>query len=271
MSLAGDSLLTLVGGNHYVCELSTKWWVEAGPNGGYLASILLRAAQAAELDGRQPRSLTVHMLRAAKAGVLELDVELARRGEGMTSLAVRATQGGEVIALGLVAMGAERNEFGFAGTQMPEAPKPEDCPRISSESLQNVAALKPPPIVSQLDMRFALGHAPFDTSGEARTGGWLALADGSELDYAAITVLLDSWFPVAYTRSSGGLAAPTVAYTVDFLSTLPRANEPEGPLLGAFSSPGAHQGHFVEDGELWSQNGELVAVSRQHALVLPAQ
>ena len=37
------------------------WWVVAGPNGGYVAALLLRALALAQGDpARAPRSLTIH-------------------------------------------------------------------------------------------------------------------------------------------------------------------------------------------------------------------
>ena len=48
--------------------MSERWWVGKGPNGGYVAAVILRAIQASASAERAPRSLTVHYLRAPLAG-----------------------------------------------------------------------------------------------------------------------------------------------------------------------------------------------------------
>ena len=44
--------------------MSERWWVGKGPNGGYVAAVILRAIQASASAERAPRSLTVHFQRA---------------------------------------------------------------------------------------------------------------------------------------------------------------------------------------------------------------
>ena len=44
----------------------------------------------------------------------------------------------------------------------------------------------------------------------------------------------------------------------------------KGPLLARFTTKLVRDGFFEEDGELWAQDGTLVAQSRQLALLLPA-
>lgn len=54
---------SLEGGRFAVC-LDEGWWIVAGPNGGYLAALMLRAILAhLDTPARPPRSLTVHFIR----------------------------------------------------------------------------------------------------------------------------------------------------------------------------------------------------------------
>ena len=80
-----------------------------GPNGGYLAATVLRAVLA-EVDqpDRRTRSLTVHYLRRPAAGPAEVHVSVERSGGSMTSASAQLVQDGSVLALALVAMGADR-------------------------------------------------------------------------------------------------------------------------------------------------------------------
>ena len=64
------------------------------------------------------------------------------------------------------------------------------------------------------------------------------------------------------------VAAPTIDLTIHIRRPLPPAGmAPEDYVLGRFSTRLAVAGVWEEDGELWTPGGELVAQSRQLALV----
>lgn len=63
-----DTAVRDLGDGRFGAEMSERWWVERGPNGGHVAAVVLRAIQAAEANGRAPRSLTVHFPRARSPG-----------------------------------------------------------------------------------------------------------------------------------------------------------------------------------------------------------
>ena len=62
--------------------------------------------------------------------------------------------------------------------------------------------------------------------------------------------------------------APTLEYTVHFPRELPApGNDASDWYLVRLSADMAEDGHFSEDGELWSQDGKLLARCRQMALL----
>ena len=71
------------------------WFAGRGPNGGYLAAIVLRA-MTSELDdpAREPRSLTCHYLRPPAAGPVRVDDVVERSGRATSTLTARLTSGG---------------------------------------------------------------------------------------------------------------------------------------------------------------------------------
>jgi acyl-CoA thioesterase len=80
--------------------------------------------------------------------------------------------------------------------------------------------------------------------------------------------MLDVWYPAPFVALSEPAMAPTLEYTVHFPRELPLAGEP-GPdwALARLSAGQAIDGHFSEDGELWSRSGVLLARCRQMALL----
>jgi acyl-CoA thioesterase len=123
------------------------------------------------------------------------------------------------------------------------------------------------PIARRFDVRPALGPAPFTGADEARTGGWIAFAEGDDapLDAPALAMLTDAWLPAAFTRLAAPMAVPTVDLTIHFRAPDVAAS---WPALVEFRSRFAHGGFFEEDGEVWSADGRLLAQSRQLGLLL---
>ena len=77
-------------------------------------------------------------------------------------------------------------------------------------------------------------------------------------------MLTDAWVPSPFTRLDRPNPAPTVDLTMHFRAAGERV---EWPALVVFRSRFAHGGFFEEDGEIWSQDGRLLAQSRQLGLL----
>ena len=68
-----DTAVTQIGPGHFLGSIDTGWWIINGPNGGYIAAILLRALLAEVADAqRAPRSLTIHYLRPPQEGPIDV-------------------------------------------------------------------------------------------------------------------------------------------------------------------------------------------------------
>lgn len=252
------------GEGRWAATVDPGWFAPAGPNGGYLGSIVLRAMLEALADpGRHPRSLTLHYLRAPAAGPVEVAVRVERAGRSLSTLSARMEQDGRACVL---AVGAFASAFpsvaDYAGP-MPAAPPPE-----ASWPVPPMPGL--PPIFTQLETRPAIGPVPFSGADEARSGGWLRLADPRPADAVAVATYVDAWWPAPFTRLTSPIAAPTVDLTIHFRRALPHVGmDPAAPVLGLFTSRFSADGFFEEDGELWSPDGVLLAQSRQLALLRP--
>ncbi|HEU4392273.1 MAG TPA: thioesterase family protein [Solirubrobacterales bacterium] len=258
-----DTAVEPLGGGRFAAEVSERWWVGRGPNGGYVAAIVLRAIQAAAATERAPRSLTVHFLAAPTAGPAELAVEVEREGSRVTFLSARMTQGGEARATALAVLSDDWAEGGFSEAEMPDAGEPGEMHAIDPEARPNR-----PSMLQNYLVRPALGAAAF-SGGEARNGAWIRTREPRLLDAPLAAAMLDTWFPAPFVSLDGPRLAPTIDYTVHFRSPLPPPGAtPEDAYLIAFRSGLVRHGFFEEDGELWSADGVLLAQSRQLALLL---
>lgn len=268
VSLPGFDADTAVeerGGGRFGAEMSERWWAGRGPNGGFVAAVILRAIQASAAAERAPRTLTVHFLRAPVAGPVEVAVEVEREGSRVTFLSARMTQSGKTQATALAVLSESWSEGGFSELAMPAAGEPGELHTIDVGDVPDA-----PRMLQNYRVRPALGEAAF-SGGAPRTGAWIRTREPRLLDAPLAAALLDTWFPAPFVKLDGPRAAPTIDYTVHFRSPLPPPGAgPEDAYLLAFESGVARDGFFEEDGQLWSADGTLLAQSRQLALLLDA-
>jgi acyl-CoA thioesterase len=243
--------------------LDPSWWIVRGPNGGYIAALLVRALEAAVADpARQLRSLTVHFLRPPEEGPAEIEVSVDRQGRTLTNLRATLVQKGRLQATALAAFAAARDTPSLHHAVMPEVRPPEALTPRAHRAI---------PIHQHYELRFALGPASQDEPRirEAVSGGWIRLREGRALDAALLTAYSDGWPPAVFATgelppSMGGV--PTIDLTVHIRATLPAGVGPEDPVLVVFRTRELEDGYLEEDGELWSRGGQLLAQVRQLAV-----
>jgi len=239
------------------------WFAGRGPNGGYLAAIVLRAMVAELGDpSREPRSLTCHYLRPPAAGEVRIDVTVERAGRATSTLTARVSQNDRPCVLGVAAFGVDVAAPAAYTTAPPEVPPPDAVAPVDNSG----SGLS---IVSRFEARPAVGAPMFAGAREAVTGGWLRFADARATDAIALAMFADAWWPSPWVRLREPVPAPTMDLTVHFRAPRAAAALAAGePVLTVFRSTTAADGFFEEDGEVWTTDGKLVAQSRQLALLL---
>jgi acyl-CoA thioesterase len=240
-----------------------RWWVVRGPNGGYVAAIVVNAMSEALGDADRPiRSLTVHYPGAPAVGELEIAVTVERAGRTAAYLSARITQDGKVVALALGAFSGAFPGPAFQTARPPEVPPPD---AIESTTLDGA-----PPFTRNFDYRFALGGPPFREQEETATGGWLRLKEPRRLDAALAAAYTDAWPPAVFWRLATFAIVPTVDLTIHFREALPPAGMgTDDFVLARFHSRREQDGLWEENGELWSRDGRLLVQSRQLAAHIP--
>jgi acyl-CoA thioesterase len=272
-----DTAVTPLGGGRFSAAKDTGWWIERGPNGGYLAAVLLRALAAALPTGpgaaRSPRSLTIHYLAPPAQGPVEISVVVERHGRQMSFTSGRMTQGERLLALAVGAFAV-----GGGGPSFADAAMPVVAPAIDLEPM-----VSPPdrhiPLRDRYDSRWAIGPLPYGRDGMAPAGapsdgvvagGWIRLADPHPYDHALLAAVSDAWLPPVFAKVTERLGVPTIDLTVHFRADLASVGlQPDDFVLTSFRSRVAADGFIEEDGEIWSPSGVLLAQSRQLALLLP--
>ncbi|HTY19176.1 MAG TPA: thioesterase family protein [Myxococcota bacterium] len=245
----------------YEGRIDPGWWVVQGPNGGYLAAILLRALAQGVEAARAPRSLTIHYLTRPEAGAVRIETRVEREGRSLSTLSARMLQGERVLALALAAFSRPRPGPRFDQVAMPAVAPPEACESFPGRI----------PLHDRFQYRWAVGAPPGSGSAEALAGGWIRAAEPQTADAPLVAAFTDAWPPACFSWASERAtigAVPTVDLTIHFRRDLPLAGAgPEDFYLAVFHSRVAEQGFVEEDGEVWSRDGSLLAQSRQLAAI----
>jgi acyl-CoA thioesterase len=280
-TLATDTAVRSLGDGRYDATIDPSWWIIAGPNGGYVAAIVLRAVVAEVADpARRPRSATFHYLRSPAAGPVQVEVTVERSGRTITAVSARLTQDGRTLVTALVALGVDRDapvsfdeDPGLpVGADGSVVPPPEQVPLEAVDPERHV------PMRDHYDLRWVLGAPPF-TSGDAgpagprssaRCGGWMRLREDDPVAEVVLVAMADAWLPPVFSRIDLPLAVPTVDLTVHFRGR--PGPDPSGGgdgwVFGEFASPVGRDGYLVETGRLLDRTGRMLAEVRQTALVL---
>ena len=123
-----DTAVTPTGDGGFDVHIDRGWWIIRGPNGGYVAALLARAAEQAVADaGRPLRSLTVHYLRPPQEGTARVETTVERVGRTVTTVTARLVQNDKLQALATAAHAVPREMDGFVHAEMPAVPPPEGC------------------------------------------------------------------------------------------------------------------------------------------------
>ncbi|HEX8208004.1 MAG TPA: thioesterase family protein [Solirubrobacteraceae bacterium] len=228
-------------------------------HGGYLSSLALRAMAAAVDDpGRPARSLTMHLLAPIRPGDVELDPRVERKGGTMSGASVRLTQDGATAGIALAQFGAARDsEHLHRDTTMPDVEEPE--------ALAPLLDLPVPESEMQVEHRPAAGTLPLAGAEEAELVSWMRTAAHRPPDVYDAAYLADALAPALYAVLASYVAMPSTEIALHFA---PRPRTESEWVLARVRNRFAAEGYALEDGELWTREGELLLRSRQLRRVL---
>jgi acyl-CoA thioesterase II len=263
----------------YTAKLSADWNIW-GPNGGYVASVALRAAGLATGRAR-PASIVAHFLGVAAFDLVDLDVEILKASRFATSARVRMRQDGRPILEALV-WGVDGGGAGLEhdAAAAPDVPPVEAVPSFEERMAGVPAEERRPPtsFFDNIDQHPIDWLETFPPPGPAdpRARAWVRFRptprfDDPWTDACRLVIPIDTFgWPTAF-RAHAHLdpSPPVVAVTVD-LSVRFHRPAADDWLLSEAVSPLAAGGLVAASGRLWDRAGVLVASGGQTMLCRPA-
>ena len=244
----------------FSAEIDPQWTIGAKPNGGYLLSMLARAATS--VSGHDHViAASAHYLHSPEPGPVLIETELLRTGRSASQVRARMSHQGRPCVEALIT--ASRLAAGttpYWDRGLPEISQSayEDCPRLIP-SLPNGNRVA---IMEQIEVRLepdSMGFAAGRPSGRGELRGWLGLPGAEAFDPAALLFAVDAFPPATFDIEFSGWV-PTLE-----LTAYVRAVPAPGPVRVLQRAQLIEAGRVDEACFVWDRTGRLVAQGTQLA------
>lgn len=236
--------------------LTDRWNTPLGkPNGGYILAAMLRGLRE-EMGADEPLVAAITYLASPEPGPAELRAAALRQGRRVQTGEASLYEGERHIAQLLASFGSRPGGRTLELGTPPVLPPPDACTDPRTQGMPEDG------IFSRVDYRLASrpGWADGTPSGDPTVELWQRLAGGREIDFPALAFLCDAYAPPI--MEVGEFASMTVQLTVH-LHRLPCP----GWIATRLTTRHIINGFHEEDCELWDEAGNLVAQSRQLAIL----
>ncbi|WP_390616478.1 acyl-CoA thioesterase [Maricurvus nonylphenolicus] len=241
-------------------QLSPAYNNMVGPFGGVTAATLLKAVMTHSEAVGDPVALTVNYIGAITASDIIIKPRLIKQNRSNAHWCIDASAEGEAILSATLVLANRRETWNSTEIPCPQAPPLEQLSSIPEEQLMEWA--------KRYDMRFVKGNLfeePVDDGGPTSESlAWIADKPYRKLDFLSLTAMCDSFFPRLFIRERTFAPIGTVSLTIHFHASKADLESLPSAWLLAHARAGKYsQGYFDQTGELWSQDGHLLATTSQ--------
>lgn len=242
-------------------QVADGWQQGRGAFGGLVLGGLVRALRAGEADEeRALRSLTAEIAGPVMVGEAVIRIKALRIGQGLSTWTATLSQNDAPLAQATGVFGKRR-----IADQTWSPPSPTIAPDWKGWSEVDVAPLAPPfaPAFTQFFEFRPTGPLPFSGGKEPISAGWIRSKRLlTSIGPSEVVALADAWWPAYFATEAGPRPIGTVAFSLQFFTPETRL-VPEEPLFHRARAVAAQDGYVLELRELWSQEGQLVALNQQ--------
>ncbi len=244
----------------YKTEISNNWSINGNPNGGYLLAILANAMQQ-KSNKKDATICTASYLSKTLPGPADLVLSNIGRSNHFDRWEARLLQDGmEKIR----AMGTFSGPFSGIDTTRTDKQYEKSPPDLSpKEDCMQIPPMGNYSVYENMEVRLDPRCAGWFTGSLidiSEHKGWIRFQDNRLFDAPALLLAADAFPPPVFTSQGMVAWVPTIEFSVNI------RNIPTTPWLKCiFRTHFINNGILEEDGEIWDENDELIAVSRQIA------
>jgi len=244
--------------NNQTIELPAGWAQGRAFFGGFSAALAAQFILKQFPFEYHLRSMSISFVAPAEPGEAELSYRILREGKSVIQIAVELQQQGQVMLSCLASLGKARNSIvKVTGEAAPDLKTINDGPELPEADIV-------PEFAKNFDYRITSGGMPFSGQPGRTFGGWIRFREEQQqLTTATILALVDAWPPAVLPHLKSPAPASSLTWTIEF---------PDTPLQDFSSHDWFQYEAFIEHAEhgyghsragLWSEQGELLAMSRQ--------
>jgi hypothetical protein len=262
------------GPGRYRASLDRSWWVDVGPNGGYLAAVLTQAArlETARLgNDHRPASISAHYLRAPRAGAATVQTRVIRTGRTTTVLGLDLSQpSAGVLMTALLTLVAPAGGDALAAAPATVRKRPA-VPAAGETPVRSLYEGASPTYLDHWEIRPVRGHLPFaaptrDVTEPIDCAGWIRLREDRPVDAGVLVAMADAWAPLVFGVIAEPMLVPTLSFNLLWRAT-PGADARW--CLISLRTEASAGGLVDERVELRAEDGELLLQGQQLAQLRP--
>lgn len=226
--------------------------------GGLSAALLYQAIRGKVTDDRRLLSLSTNFVGPLLADTpFSLSVEILRQGKSSTQVLAKAIQNEQVCVIVQACFAKSRE----SGINVPVSKSLGLKPVDERHTLPFIKG-QMPEFFQHVDLCPQQGAMPFSSAETSHLGGWMRFKHTPEqITEAHVIALTDAWPPTLLQMFKQPAPASSMSWYLEFVQ---EPNLTPGEWLG-FEAITHHSkdGYGLEDGCIWSQSGELIALTRQ--------
>jgi len=244
--------------NNQTMQFPANWCQGRTAFGGLSAALLYQAIRGQVNDERRLLSLSTNFVGPLLADTpFSLSVEILREGKNSTQVLAKAIQNEQVCVIVQACFAKNRD----SGVNVPVSKSLSLKPVDETHTLPFIKG-QMPEFFQHVDLCPQQGGMPFSSAHTSHLGGWMRFKHTPKhISEAHVIALTDAWPPTLLQMFKQPAPASSMSWYLEFVQS---PNLEPGEWLG-FEAITHHSkdGYGLEDGCIWSQSGDLIALTRQ--------
>lgn len=244
---------------HPTLSIPSDWSQGRTVYGGMSAALVYCAVKQKVAPDRVMRSFSCNFVGPLEAETpFSIEVDVLREGKNASQVQARAIQNSKVAVLCQVC-------FGVGRTSKVRV-KNEDTHQMT---LPNKAKFIPqipkvtPKFLRHFDLAIESGNLPFTGSKKSQIFGWMRYKKTTEsISDAHLIGMIDAWPPTVLQMLKWPAPASTMSWNIEFLHPHGDFKPTDWFAYQAITRQAA-DGYAHTEANIWDQQGELIALSRQ--------
>ncbi|MCK6261678.1 thioesterase family protein [Vibrio sp. ZSDE26] len=231
--------------------------------GGISAALLYTAIKTKVADNRPLRSLTTNFVGPLIVDMpFSFEIEVLREGKNASQLTGRIIQNNEVAVIQQASFGIERfSEVEVGNSISHELKSPELLPQVP------VIPSVTPNFIANMDLAIDDGAMPYSGTQQSHLNGWMRFKHPPEkITDAHLICLIDAWPPAVLQMMKQPSPASTMMWNLEFIHPHKPVEPTDWFAYKAITRQAAN-GYAHLEADIWNDEGDLIAISRQSVAV----